>query len=749
MAVLSSPDNLKVVQRKNPSTDFKTWAETGSPFGGHLLFYNNADFYGTSENRFNFYHEETHICSIKTTTPETRSTITINPSPDPNAVFSDSLKNIPVGVNGPGGNNYVFYTSEAWVYLDEQKLPLVVSSFDPDDPKVAYTDSPLIGSFIDSGFEGGTEAIYKCRFVRVALSPAAYGSWAGGVYVQPNGKCTATIKSMFTFNDFRQSYPTDTYLRIMKRASDGKYVDYVPPNALQLGNAVDSEGINTYVVSDLDPDTFYSIYVEDITAYASDSSAVRIYKTAIKESFKTGDLSSIYFWANNGLPNAVRMTTFWTPAPRSSNDDVRFMHESCFAGTLDGFKDAYKIDHKFNVLNGDVYYQDNAARAPDFVRHYKSLLRNENTWNTLVSKGSYFLRDDHEVSDNYNTNIILTQGNVQEFQLTAPETALYNAIFTGNPANAPFNIYRRTNQFPIGIVSNQRILEAFTEHDQIWPTRPANLTYNDSWSVPWGKLEAIFINSSPFLDPNTLAVEYWARRARVQYPGTAQSDITYLNEPPQYIPGPGLAFLKNALLASKNGSTMARAVFFSMDITLTFNGLYEQVRAKFVELARKADPSATLDFINGTFDKLFRSFNYDSPDGYHQQINELMAWIRENNIKNVFFFTGDPHVSHVSYIDRKYNIVSCCCSSIATYRASGYPLMFYGNKKINDVILTVARNSYADVNFSPSQKTLEINFRYGDDLRGSATIPLVPENTHHCPPNHTVTEAFRILYDVS
>jgi hypothetical protein len=733
------------VQQKK---EIETWAETGSPFGGHLLFYNNADFYGTSENRFNFYHEETHICSISITSPQARATITINPSPAPNAVFSGELRNIPMGTGGPGGNNYVFYTSEAWVYLDEQKLPLVIKSFDPVDHKVAYADSPLIGGFIDSGFDGNKTAIYKCRFVRVGLSPAAYGSWAGGVYVQPNGKCTATIKSMFTFNDFRQSYPTDTYLRMQKRGPNGKYIDHVPLNALQIGNAVDSEGINTYVVSDLDPNTFYSIYVEDITPYSTDSSAVKIYKTAIKESFKSGDLSSIYFWANNGLPNAVRMTTFWTPAARSSNDDVRFMHESCFAGTLDGFEGAYKIEHKFNVLNGDVYYQDNAAAAPDFVRHYKSLLRNESAWTTLVSKGSYFLRDDHEVSDNYNTNIVLTQGNIDEFQLTAPETALYNKIFA-DPANAPFNINRRTNQFPIGIVSNQRILEAFTEHDQIWPTRPANLTYNDSWSVPWGKLETIFVNSSPFLDPNTLAVEYWARRAHVKYPGTSQSDITYLNEPPQFIPGPGLAFLKNALLASKNGVTMARAVFFSTDIKLTFNGLYDQVKAKFVELARKADPTATLDFINDTYDKLFRAFNYDSPDGYHQQINDLIAWIKKNDIKNVFFFTGDPHVSHVSFMDRANNIVSCCCSSIATYRASGYPLMFYGNKDLKDVILTVARNSYADVNFSPSKKTMEINFRYGDDVRGSATIPLISETAPKCKPGSpaVVTKAFQILFD--
>lgn len=718
------------MSRKSEKNSIETYSNTGAPFGGHLLFYNVADFYGTSENRFNFTHEETHICSVSITSPLARSTITINDSPDPNAVFSDSLRNRPVGVNGPGGNNNVFYTSEAWVYLDEQKLPLVISEFDPNNPKVAYTDTPLIGDFIGPGFNNGQTAIYKCRFVRVALSPTSYGSWAGGAYTLPNGRCAVTVKSLFVKDDSRPSYPTDTYLRLQKLGPDGKYIDVVPRNALKLGNAVDSEGFCVYVLDDLDPDTYYSVHVSDITPYTNDSSAVRNYKVAIKESFASGDTSSIFFWANNGLDYAVRTTTFWTPAPNTSDEDVRFMHESCFAGTLDGFKNAHKYDHKFNVLNGDTYYQDNSNAGPDFIRHYKSLLRNDNTWLTLVSKGSYVLRDDHEVKDNYGNNIVLTNGNTSEFQLNAAENALYNATFASS-TTAPFNIYRRINQFPLGIVPNQRIVDAFKEFDQMWPARPAYLNTNDSWKVTWGKLETIFINSSPFLNPDNLAVEYWNRRAIVSYPGTSANDINYLNQAPEFIPGPSLAFLKNALLASKNKNTMARAVFFSSDIKLTFNGLYDQVRAKFAQLARIADPSASESLINTTYDKLFKAFNYADAEGYFEQILELVEWIKENDIKNVFFFTGDPHVSHVSYMDRKYNIDSCCCSSIATYRASGFPLMFYGNKDLDEVILTVARNSYADVTFSPKNKNMNIKFRYADEIRGETNISLIPNHKPH------------------
>lgn len=724
LLVFSEDDEIPIPECNEPQHPPTAY---GAPAGTMPLPYRAADFYGTSEKRFTVVHTEEHMCQISITS---RDVVTINPSPDPNAVFSDFLVNsILNGINGPSnlGNTglpNVFKNYIGAMFLDQHREPLFITGFRQDQQNrytICDLNSSAIGDFLGTAFNG-TTGVWNVRFEVWATTPMCFGTWPGSPCILPTGRASIILNGLFP-RDVQGNYPSDVYLR-MQKVVNGKWIDYVPPNPIQF-NAVDSRGLAKFVLTDLDPGSYYTAYIADITIYPSDSSTYRGYKQAIIEFVAANDTDSIFFWNNNQLDQPKRLCTFWTPIPAGDRRKIRFMTYSCCAGTYDGFKDAFLKPHHFQVGNGDNYYQDNAEvreddPGNDFWQHYKAMLFVENYWSNLVAKAMFAQPDDHEVTDNANSIIAISPYNLAEFQLNNAENAFYNQL-VAVPGNAKNIIFTRTNQFPRPPVPNERFIQAFDEFYKFFAAKPLTSTPEHNFKQRYGESEVILINSQVKINEDR-SVSYYARRVDAAYPGTSPSDFTLLNEPNRLIPTSGYDYLKQALLQS---TATVKFVFFSKNLSQIWDGHREEIRNEFFRMARLLNPAPSESLIQSTYDKLYRAFNYNNADGYFPQLDELLHFIRVNNIRNVFFFTGDPHVSFIEQLDVDQNVFNICTSAIATYRASGAPLLLSGNVDSKKFFMSLALNSYADVLFDPVANELYLHFWYGDEFRGAITLPVL------------------------
>lgn len=697
-----------------------------SPAGPHTLFYNYVDYYSTSEDRAQTIHEETHMCYLKVTNPQTRYTFTINPTPDANDIFSDKLVNEATGTNPPfGGDSNVFIHPQVWVIVANTEAPLLITGFSADR-KQAFADVMFLSGGVGPTFENFTTTIYNCRFVRKALSPTFYGTWAGGVGKDCDGKYSAILKAKFIPN-YLGVLPKITYLRMQKQTCEGGWIDYIPNviggyNKTPLKyDAINEFGYVEFVVTGLEASSKYSAFIADVTNNAN-----------LLTLLEKGDTSSIYFRkANQTVQQPIQPCIINTPQLPNSKKKIRFITGSCYNGTFKAYKGAELLEADFHYMNGDTYYQDSSItispgatgdHLSEFVKHYDGNFRNDYLDRVLKSTTNFMASDDHEVGDNFGSKIVLTAGNTGEFQLNTDELALYNSVYNmsvnGVYVNRPYIIFPLTNQSPTLLVPNEQIMGAFKAFDMVWPARPYNADpIKKNWQLRWGEMDIISINSNPYIHNNG-SIEYWYKRAIV----SADGNINYINEPNQFIPGPGFEFLKQKL---KESTAILKVVFFSKNIKYVWAPHRKEIMKKFIQMAKTANPNVSTDLVESTFNKLYRANMYDNADGYENQMNEFIKWVEKNKIKNVMFCTGDPHISNISIIGDKVPIISSCLSSVCTYRSSGYTSIFYGAPQDQDhLLMAVARNSYGDIEFDPVKQTVTITIRYGDVVRGTISFQL-------------------------
>lgn len=679
----------------------------GWPTGAYPDITTLDNYWTKSTRRASIVHEETHI--VKISTSDT-SLITINDSPVPGDVFSEALMNTVTGNNPSSGtSDSVYLIPEVWIYLEDSNLPLVVDSFLSNTQVRAKTK--LLGTYIGSGYDNATSSIYRCRMVKVALSPQYFGTWTGGVGKDGTGY-TATIKSKFSKN-LNGNYPVTTYLRMQYKDTVGKWLDYVPTvvDGTVLANGiVDEYGFVEYIVTSLKENTEYTAYVSDKTGTSS----------SLEQLLTAGDTSSPFWYYANASTQPMRACSFRTPKPAKSKEPIRILTGSCNSSSCESISGA-SGSYDFVVWNGDNMYQDASQNLDDFVTRYESLMRNDYIWNVLVNNTNYHQADDHEVSDNYDTYICYTAGNTNKFLLTERENSLYNSIFA-NPSNAVYNLFTRSGSVGYtvanngNLVSNQKIGYGYTAFNKALPCKPYNVDdVSRNYSVRWGAAEAIFVNSRPYLNEDG-SVEYWKKRATVQPDGT----INYLDEPDQFIPGPGLEFLKKTLLASK---ASVKLVFFSKKMMSPWIVHKEEIRKKFIEIGQGAT-NGTQEELDILWNKLYYTRGADQSDAYIDSINDFMNWIKSKNIKNVVFFSGDPHASTIQYINKDNCIMEACTSAIGTYRTAGVKAYFYGEPNGPNNLVAVNQNSFLEVNINPEDNTMQFIIKSSQNVYADLTIKL-------------------------
>ena len=649
-----------------------------------------VNFHSSSTNRYTKIFEFKATCIINAFEGYN---IRILDSPDPTLTFPVELMNIPKGDRINVGLQTVYSIPQVWVYVADLKLPYLITNF--LDNKTAVADTrQLITGIPPSYGPQGQSMIYECRFVQVGISPMFYGSWIGGVTREANSEdsYSATVISKFEVTSFGGvvvTVPPMTYLRMQYRneSTNNRWLDVDNPDVLGgesglLINPCDENGYVHYIVKGLLADTDYTAFVSNVTPT---SNLVKL--------IQSGDTSSIYFKnARTALPQPMTIPRFKTPPSDSSKRPIRILTGSCVDGSMEALDTLDQINFDFAVWNGDNYYQDNGTTYQDFIRRYDSLFRNEYYWRSIMSQTNYFNADDHEVEDNWDTKIQFTSDNVANFQLTPIENTLYNGI-TANPANVPYIIWTRngaTGQQPIQLSSNSRIRQAFDAFDRALPTMPYNKDHiTRSYKESWGQVEAIFVNSKPYLYENN-DVEYFKRHVLVHPDGTKE----VLPGPNQYIPGPSLEFLKKSLIEA--GSRI-KVVFLSVHLATVYSKFKPEIREKFIQMARLTDPVVPLETINSLFDKLFLVREADRADAYAEQVAEFLEWIKKKGITNVFFMTGNPHNTTIEYLNKENCIVEICSSSFGNYRSNAYDSQFFGDPSDPKWILNVSQNTYADI----------------------------------------------------
>lgn len=652
-------------------------------------------------------------------------------------------------------------------------------------PAIDRHGNAIVGA--DGVQETMTVVYYPCTFIRVALSPNCYGSTIGALSVYTSGRrdrASGVLTAFFPKNYLGQ-YPKQTYLRMQIRVMEGdreKWLDYIPLDPIKgsdTESATDEYGIVRYLIDDLALGTKYVAWVVDITANPNDSSTIRDRKRNLKtltfdtvyfqslRAYNPGNISancessaatpqlnladtslpvsaelaasrasqSIYYWQATTLDQPIHKTTFDTPfAASDKRQPISFIAGSCFAGTLDALEGAHKLGVNFNVLLGDKSYNDNSrGTVSDFIANYMGWLRNDNGQRTLVSSALYTVTDDHENADNWFRNIAISRFNTARYFLDngayfGPENDLYKLI-AGIPSTAAKIPFRLTNQYAATLSTSERVKNAFEANSRFWPTAPfkanaTDISPNGSFAVQWGNMLAIVLNSNTDVNGDG-SVPYNAVE------GTLSADGTSFVRPPvesyNYLPPESLNFLKRVLREKKAG---CYSVFFSSDVSCMFRNYYTFLRADFVQTAtaaiRSTDPDAPIPYelISSLYEKLFNAFNYDSPDGYHKEIGDLVAWIKQRNIHNVFFYTGDPHSTLVRYLDKDNVIVSACLSAVSTYRASGANLTLASNLESDSTIISLSNNAYGHMEYDPVKGTVDIKLRYGEEIRARASIPL-------------------------
>jgi hypothetical protein len=707
-----------------------------------------ANFHSSSEGRKTKVFEFRCPCRISV---GDRYLFTIN---DDVSVFPDQLINPVVGRRSPTSDPASIYKiDEIWIIVEDQDQPLLVdpSSFSQDRKSVRCTTRFLSGS-IGTSYENAT-AIYNVTFIRVAITDMFFGTIGGGVARQSNGLYTATFKTKFPTSP-TVPLPTAVYLRMAMQAEDGKWVDYVPKvlgssSPLKLGHPtrainrmssqyaegfdhsiITADGYVEYIVEDLPADTKFSAFISNVSNSPNFLKLVR----------DAGDTSSDYYLMQAAtIPQPIRPCHIRTPPKPTSNEVIRVAALSC----MDGYATPLKSlegngDHVFKVFNGDNYYQDSSEDLFDYEQHYDGLWRNDPWFYAAIDGCNYFLADDHEVRDNWDSLIGLHQGNAPQFQLTPQEAELYNWLMTKNGGSfTPYMPFTRiaNDGLRTSVLANEQIQAAYHAFDKLLPTMPHNKDHvKRNWSERWGRVLALFVNSKPYLN-NDGSIDYWKRRARVTGATTQNQTIDWHVAGPnermnQFIPSPGLEFIKDALMTDRNGphSATAKLIFFSSNVTPNYSAQHAAFLAKVVQESLPfgtGNVQVNAGLATSMFNKLWFQRRVDKADATpNPDVLELVAWMKANYIKNVFFVTGDPHNSTVQYLDKDNVIVEACLSTVGNYRSNSITATFAGKPSNTNALVNVVENSWGDVAIDPMKRTACIRIMNEKGPLATVDIPL-------------------------
>lgn len=756
------------------------------------------NYYASDETRYQILKEEVRNCSLNFSfsngIERTILTLAAGESPLPLDILNPTVGPNAIPAASPLASNSMSNAQEQLLaFVDQLAYPFVIIGYSQDLQSL-YGDSAIAGNFSPLSFTGST-GIFNVRFVRIAPTVLSLGTWAGGAQTTEanngnNALSSIIIRGLFlrfapadptpvlgplpgvpddVFLYPNGEYPEEFYLRLQKQTPAGKWVDVVPENAIT--STIDQYGFVEYILEDLEPGTKYTAFITVLDPVFGASSSLQVRTAdAIRTLYTAGLIDQtatdkVFFSLNQVNQQPSNLATFWTPVRRGECTSIHWMAGSCYAGNIEStLAGSDQIGHHYAFLVGDTYYQDNsrdgAFAENDFIRHYMSLSYVDSFWNMLRSKGSYALKDDHEIKDDATTVAILQPANAAQFQLVGAEQDMWNIILA-DAANQPYTTVLRPQTpktqfsgYNIGTdIPYDRYITALNAFSSYFPDKPLNATPEGNFSVVWGRTKMIGLNIGPNVDADG-NIQFYTRRSQLS-PANVFSLITPPAGEPinQFIPHPAVEFLKQQLrtVRKANSGIDLTVVFFAKHLYDIFGSKVEQngeiltikdvIKNKYREMAQ-ADPNYDEGIFESMFNKIYLGFGYDSSSPY-DQIKDLFEWLDREGMSNVVFITGDPHVSYVKYINKERNILEVCTSSVGAPKTNGLVNIFNSNLQSDETVLSISSNVYTDFEYDPfegDRGALKIKYLHGDETRGQAAkhliVPLVKPiditNVNHC-----------------
>jgi hypothetical protein len=632
---------------------------------------------------------------------------------------------------------------------------------------------------------------YQVRFEMRAMRPAYYGTRAGMPSKQADGTYSVRINAKFpdrvlsgttlytplsTATSVVSYSNTKVYVRLSRSddSTEGQWVEELFPSISKfempsyshsvadynverssdsdpnpsviptqglISGAVDQFGYVNLVLNGLAPDTNYSTYIIPVAA----GSALDV----LLANNITDELDIMR--ALGALTQPMKPARFVTP-PASNSESamsrpIHMWSGSCVEGPGAVWAGVADRNYDLLILNGDLGYNDNLGKfspddtgndEEDFIRNYDRLLRDDDHWNAVTSAGTIATKSDHEVQDAWLDFPIFYPGTVHDWVYTTEENAVLDAVALSALNRARMIVAKSTPTIGSRLVSNQRVVDAFNAFERAFPGFPVGKNpYNRNYAEDWGQVKLIVLNSNPTLFSDG-SIEYYKSPMHVQY-GNETSPEIQTGKAPSYIPTPAFEFFKKEMLSEKQRLAHREVrppvtlVVFSDRIlpTLPFEiqDLYEN---RFVQMAQTAYPSATEATARSAYRKSILRARATTSDPFRQQINELKTFLATNNLKNVFFITGDAHNSLAEPIDEARGIYEITTSSTGNYRAAGTIYQYNGAPSAEvDGSVAVGANSFLDIesNAFPSDRRekgyVKVKMMYGETVHAWKKIPLV------------------------
>lgn len=505
-----------------------------------------------------------------------------------------------------------------------KSVPVAVSNTDSAPVPLTYVSSTELTSDIlfDGLFPGVNQ--YSLLLQRVILNPFFYGVQAGGMTT-----ISATVQTQIV-----GTAPYGLLLRIASKDNTGAWVEFAPTTDEPNPQIPNSSGFARWTLRGLDSNTEYNYTITMLGSLSTN-----VYVQTVEYMSKRNVATSL----------RSRVGRFRTnPDPSLSPDIIRFGSSSCQQGVIGlTYQGAADKLFDFFIFLGDFVYADGAVTTQEYSDYYNHYLRNPELRALLASTGWYAIADDHEVGNNwYGAPAV----NLVAATLTPEETALQNYFLSNTEVRQGLYLQSVTTT-PATVLSNDQILTAYDVFDQYIIGRPKEVinTGKRYWKVRWGNAEFYILQALGIVDTINRTVDYTTVKG--QYFSTEQ-----------------LQWLLENL---KNSDAQVKFIVSGTQLTSFFRSQYQPGTAVYNQLLKVANSAGFSETIlNSLLSKALKS-GASFADAYGEQLDFLMDFIRDNDIKNVFLLGGDTHCGTFMHYSKNHpTITEFTASASGTLRGS-------------------------------------------------------------------------------
>lgn len=604
----------------------------------------------------------------------------------------------------------LFFYDQGFLHGEDESFPIRIGGFaDVNGTTCAVLEQLPLYHLIRGLYPDPWTITANIRMER--LDYYYYGVYAGGMTNDGRVTIKARVISSSAPGGFSSR---GTLLRIAQRScATGQWIEFTPD--LLVGENPTEPGADgdfTWVVEGLNAGCEYNAYIGE-----------PLFGNDFYNDIDAGTTDRLLYRAVQGGRSfdASFPARFVMPAPPTSKAPVRFavMGDNSGGHVSTNMKGFAERRYDFYVHTGDWVYADFAPEYPDrrvalYNESYAGIMRNDVFARAMQSTGLLaFLPDDHEVVDGWQNSGIGAER--PDLWLTNDEISchLFGMLFQRSEYS-PYRFFYDAGDAGASYLDDDIVVDAYNVMDS-WVPRHANHlvtpTPYRNFSVVWGAAHLIVADRNPLVDQQQGTVDYhWA------------SGDFFRPEVFEWV--------KSELLAS---NSLAHFIVHNGG----YAGFYTDMRTqRAYAKSQYVNEAATLEECqyNATlaaqaYDKVIASqlAGYAVPS-MARQIDELVDFVEEHKIKNVFLIGGGTHNAWFRYLDLNTTVAEIMTPAISMFSGGVWTDVTASQVQSGPDNVTPFQpglyQGYNAITVDPKEKTLTLEMVHADRAQGSMTIKL-------------------------